>query len=106
MTTSKLRPVEPARVLIVDDDAGDADALKALFEEDSHDVHVATSAEDALARFREDTYTIVVADLQLPGESGLELVKTLRAQAPATAVVVLTGHASVSTAVSALKHGA
>jgi DNA-binding NtrC family response regulator len=48
----------------------------------------------------------VLADLQLPGESGLDLVQALRNQAPATAVVVMTGHASVSTAVTALKLGA
>jgi DNA-binding NtrC family response regulator len=47
-----------------------------------------------------------IPDLQLPGESGLDLVRRLRDEAPATAVVVLTGHASVSSAVQALKHGA
>src|SRR5205807_912381 len=57
-------------------------------------------------RFRDATYSVVIADLQLPGESGLELVRRLRREAPGTAVVVLTGYATVQTAVGALKLGA
>jgi DNA-binding NtrC family response regulator len=94
-----------ARVLVVDDDQTDAEALRLLLS-DEFEVHVATSAEAAIALFREGTYAVVVADVLLPGESGLDLVRTLRAEAPATAVVVMTGHASVTTAVDALKHGA
>jgi DNA-binding NtrC family response regulator len=96
----------PARILVVDDDAADAEALCSLLSEAGHEVEIAASTEAALARFREGTYAIVVADVQLPGESGLDLVRELREQAPATAVVVMTGHASVSTAVTALKLGA
>ena len=95
-----------ARILVVDDDAADAEALCSLLTEAGHEVEQAASSEAALARFREGTYAIVVADVQLPGESGLDLVRELRNQAPATAVVVMTGHASVSTAVTALKLGA
>jgi DNA-binding NtrC family response regulator len=94
------------RVLVVDDDIGDADALRDLLQQDGLLVDVAPSTEEAIACFRRETYGVVLADLQLPGESGIDLVKTLRTEAPATAVVVLTGHASVSTAVSALKLGA
>jgi DNA-binding NtrC family response regulator len=96
----------PARILVVDDDGADAEALCSLLGEAGYDVESAASTEDALAKFREGTYAIVVADVQLPGESGLDLVRELRNQAPATAVVVMTGHASVSTAVTALKLGA
>ena len=96
----------PARILVVDDDAADAEALCSLLTEAGHEVESAASTEAALAKFREGTYAIVVADVQLPGESGLDLVRELRNQAPATAVVVMTGHASVSTAVTALKLGA
>jgi CheY-like chemotaxis protein len=94
------------RILVVDDNAVDGEALCALLREDGYDVAVVPSSEAALARFEHETYTIVLADLQLPGDSGIELVRRLRTEAPATAVVVMTGHASVSTAVSALKHGA
>jgi DNA-binding NtrC family response regulator len=95
-----------ARILVVDDDAADAEALCALLTEAGHEVVTAASTEEALAKFREDTFGVVLADVQLPGESGLDLVRELRNLAPATAVVVMTGHASVSTAVTALKMGA
>jgi DNA-binding NtrC family response regulator len=100
------RPGEAPRVLIVDDDIADAEATQALLREDGLEVEIAISAEEALARFRDSTFGIVIADLQLPGESGLDLVAKLRAETPATAVIVMTGHASVSSAVAALKHGA
>jgi DNA-binding NtrC family response regulator len=99
-------PLMPARILVVDDDAADAQALSALLTEAGHEVEMAASTEEALSKFRAGTYAIVVADVQLPGESGLDLVRQLRDQTPATAVVVMTGHASVSTAVTALKLGA
>ena len=94
------------RVLVVDDEVADAQFVRELLQEDGLTVDVAASTEAALACFRQETYTVVVADLQLGGESGIALVRALRTDAPATAVVVLTGHASVSTAVTALKLGA
>src|SRR5262249_36767616 len=99
-------PGAPGRILVVDDDPNDVQALRLLLEGEGLFVEAASSAEEALARFREGTYMVVLADLQLPGESGLGLVRTLRDTAPATGVVVMTGHASVSTAVAALKYGA
>jgi CheY-like chemotaxis protein len=53
----------PARLLIVDDDARDAEALRLLLAEDSHEVEIASSAEEAVQRFRSGTYHIVLADL-------------------------------------------
>jgi DNA-binding NtrC family response regulator len=102
---SPTRPIGRARVLVVDDEPGDAEALRALLGTE-HDVDVSSSTEEALARFQKETYAVVVADLQLPGESGIELVSQLRSHAPGTAVVVMTGHASVQGAVTALKRGA
>jgi DNA-binding NtrC family response regulator len=96
----------PVRLLIVDDDPPTAAALTELLTGDDLEAHAAASAEEALTRFKDETYPVVIADLQLPGESGLELVKRLKREAPATAVVVMTGHASVQTAVTALKLGA
>ncbi len=100
------RAAGAARLLIVDDDLPAAAALREMFAEDALDSDVVASAEEALARFRQETYAVVIADLQLPGESGLELVRRLKRDSPATAVVVMTGHASVQTAVEALKLGA
>src|SRR5437899_364683 len=99
-------PEPSARVLIVDDDQATAVGLRDILAESAMPVEMAASAEEAIERFRDQTYAVVIADLQLPGESGLELVRRLQREAPATAVVVMTGHASVQTAVQALKLGA
>ena len=95
-----------ARILIVDDDPATAEALRDMFGASAFQTEVAASAEEAIDRFRDQTYAVVLADLQLPGESGLELVQRLGKEAPASAVIVMTGHASVQTAVTALKLGA
>ena len=96
----------PARLLVVDDDVQASAAVREMFADAGLEVDCVGSAEQALDRFRDNTYAVVLADLQLPGESGLELVRRLRREAPATAVVVMTGYASVQTAVAALKLGA
>ena len=100
------RPGSSARLLIVDDDVATAEALREVFSGSSVEVELAASAEEAIERFRSETYAVVIADLQLPGESGVELVRRLARESPATAVVVMTGHASVQTAITALKLGA
>jgi DNA-binding NtrC family response regulator len=96
----------PARILVVDDEREIAESLCTLLRDDGQEVQSVSSAEEALGLFRQGTYLVVIADLQLPGESGLDLVRTLKAEAPATSVVVMTGHATVPTAVAALKLGA
>jgi DNA-binding NtrC family response regulator len=106
MAKAPVRAVpDAARLLIVDDDADGAGTLREILNP-ILPTDVVASAEQALERFRELTYAVVLADLQLPGENGLDLVRHLKREAPATAVVVLTAHASVHTAVSALKLGA
>jgi DNA-binding NtrC family response regulator len=107
MAKAPARPPGPrVRVLIVDDDVETAEAVREMFAASAFTVELVPSAEQAIERFRDGTYAVVIADLQLPGESGLELVRRLRREAPATAVVVMTGHASVQSAVTALKLGA
>src|SRR5581483_7644160 len=97
----------PARkVLVVDDDPDAAEAMAALLREDGHSVDTVASAEDALERFQVETYHLLLTDLLLPGKSGVELTKIVHDDCPATAIVLITGHATLKTAVSALKRGA
>ena len=97
---------EARRLLIVEDDAKFAQALQRSFERKGYEVrHAASRAEmlKLLAPFRPG-YAVV--DLKLAGESGLACVEALRQQDPAMLIVVLTGFASISTAVEAIKLGA
>jgi DNA-binding NtrC family response regulator len=113
VTTEPVGASEPVRglagakkVLVVDDDAETVTGLAAILREDGHQVDVAATAEEALERFAATTYHLLLTDLLLPGKSGVELTKLVHDAAPATAIVLITGHATVKTAVSALKRGA
>jgi DNA-binding NtrC family response regulator len=94
------------KVLIVDDDTDLLSALGQLLESEGYQVATAATAEDALERFREETYHVVLTDLQLPGRNGIALVKALHDASPATRCVLITGHGSIRSAVLALKRGA
>ncbi len=101
-TAGETRPT----LLLVDDDrsfcAVMADALTARGLE----VRVAHDVPRALAVAAEDPPEYAVVDLKMPGPSGLELVKSLKALDAHTRIVVFTGYASVATAVEAIKLGA
>src|SRR5262245_26434449 len=99
-------PASGKKVLVVDDDPETVQGLAAILKEDGYQVDVVGSAEEALERFSVTTYHLLLTDLLLPGKSGVELTKTVHDAAPATAIVLITGHATVKTAVSALKRGA
>ncbi|HEX4460463.1 MAG TPA: response regulator, partial [Polyangia bacterium] len=96
----------PTKILIVDDDERLAAALEQLLNLEGYQASVALSAEAALERFRTDTFHLVLSDLQLPGRNGISLIKMLHEACPETKAVLITGHGSVRTAVTALKRGA
>jgi DNA-binding NtrC family response regulator len=94
------------KILIVDDDERLAQALEQLLNLEGYQASIALSAEAALERFRTDTFHLVLSDLQLPGRNGISLIKMLHEACPETKAVLITGHGSVRTAVTALKRGA
>ena len=92
-------------LLLVDDDAPFRDRLARALTERGFQVSVAGDAEQALALAGEDPEYAVV-DLRMPGRSGLELLRLLRARDPATRVLMLTGYGSIPTAIEATREGA
>ncbi|MBT9591408.1 MAG: response regulator transcription factor [Thiobacillus sp.] len=94
------------KLLIVEDDADFAAALSRAMGKRGFDVAVAHNAIEAQAVSETFAPSHAVVDLKLPGESGLKVVATLAARSPAPAIVVLTGYASIATAVEAVRLGA
>ncbi len=90
------------RLLLVDDDADFLDALARR----GFAVQTARDYADALAVIDREEHDFAVVDLKMPGGSGLALVERLKQRNPAARIVVLTGFASVATAVEAIKLGA
>ncbi len=95
-----------SNLIIVEDDETFARTLKRSFERRDYTVRLAASHEELVALLAEGTPRYAVVDLKLGGASGLVCVQTLHAHDPAIVVVVLTGFASIATAVEAIKLGA
>jgi DNA-binding NtrC family response regulator len=93
-------------LLIVDDDATIRETLTEYFDSKGMVVLAATSAAEARDVVTQHLPDVIVLDLRLPDADGLGLLDALRADDPDSAIVVLTGHADVRTAVAALQRGA
>lgn len=94
------------KLLIVEDDADFAAALARAMGRRGFEVALAHDAAEAEAEAARFAPSHAVVDLKLPGESGLKVVAHLAAREPAPAIVVLTGYASIATAVEAVRLGA
>lgn len=94
------------RILIVDDEESLVGALSEFLALRGYEVSTATNARQALALIHESTFGVVVSDLRLPGMNGVELLEHVLDVDPQTVVIIMTGYASVQSAVDALKKGA
>jgi two-component system, NtrC family, response regulator HydG len=94
------------KILAVDDDATLVRALVELLNGEGYLATAAYDAEEALEKCRQETFHLVLTDLQLPGRNGISLIKTLHEMCPDTKAVLITAHGSIRSAVTALKRGA
>lgn len=99
--SERVRP----HVLIVDDSRLELEMARGALE-GRCEVSSASSAEEALERLRETSVDLILSDLTMPGLSGLELLARTQREHPGIDFVLLTGHASVESAVEALRMGA
>ena len=95
-----------ARVLVVDDEEGIRDFVTDALEDDGHVTVQAKDGAEAAERLRAQAFDLMITDLRMPGLDGMTLVRAARAEQPEMEVIVLTAHASVETAVEAMKLGA
>ncbi len=94
------------RLLLVDDDQTYCEVLAVALRKRGFDVVTAHNVADAMSAAIKPVPEYAVVDLRMPGESGLDLVSRLHEQDAAIKIVVLTGYASIATAVEAIKLGA
>lgn len=97
---------DPTRLLLIDDDPVFLRTLARSLERRGLAVSTAQQAPAALAALREADFDLVLLDLNLDGESGLPVLAEILRLRPRQRVVILTGYASVATAVEAIKAGA
>lgn len=93
-------------ILVIDDDPAMRDSLAFLLDVNGFAVATYETAADFLNHFGSSTIDCIVSDIRMPGMSGLELVRKLKADAVACPVILMTGHGDVALAVEAMKAGA
>ncbi len=97
---------DPARILIVDDDPNVRFVLERALRKEKYTLDAATDGRQALAKIEGTPYDLVLLDLQMQPIPGMQVLEAIRRRSPDTAVIILTGHSTVSTAVDALRLGA
>lgn len=93
-------------LLVVDDEAGIRESLSLILQDEGYQVESAGSAEEALQRAAIGDLEVVLMDVWLPGMDGLEALSRLQASARPPAVIMISGHSTIETAVRATKLGA
>jgi len=95
-----------SRILIVDDDTDLLGLAAKQISEAGHKVDACSDPQEALDRLREVDYDLVLTDLEMPNHSGLDILRVAREIDTSQVVLLLTGHATIETAVEAMKLGA
>jgi len=94
------------KILIVDDETVVRDSLGKWFSSECYLAKPVASAREALEAIQSTEYDVALIDIKMPGMDGMELQARLKEADPELTVIIMTGYASVETAVQALKHGA
>jgi len=97
---------EQPKVLVVDDEDSVVVTIKAILQLDGYDVDTTTSGARAREMVREVEYDLVLTDLRLEDGDGLDVLKAVRESYPETVTIMLTGYASLESAIHALRAGA
>ncbi len=96
----------PVRVLVVDDEPHICEAVKKALARVGYSVDAAPNAEAALVRLEQTQIDLVLCDIKLPGIDGIELTERIKESHPETVVIMITGYASIESAVASIKRGA
>ncbi len=93
-------------ILIVDDDKKLLSTMKAILTEENNNITLCNDGRKAIQLCRNEKYDLIITDLMMPGADGMEVLKESRKIDPDTLVVLITGFASLETAVQAIREGA
>lgn len=94
------------KVLVVDDEEDYTNSLAQRLETRSFEVCTAYNGDDAITRVRGEDFDVIILDVLMPGKTGIEALREIKQLRPITEVIMLTGHATVETAIEGMKLGA
>jgi signal transduction histidine kinase len=104
--SAALRPGSGHHILIVDDDENICRSLRLIFKKMGYEVETAGTGREAIEKVQERFFNLALLDIKLPDMAGIELLAPLKKLHPDMAVILVTGYASLETAVQALNEGA
>ena len=94
------------KILVVDDEENVCQSIKKVLSRKGYAVSQALTVDDAVKLIKEMTFDLVITDMMIPGTSGMELLQIIRDHYPELEVIMITGYASIESAVNATKLGA
>jgi len=105
-TTELPMLVDKANVLVIDDEEMVRNSCAKVLTGEGHVVRSAGTGDQGISAFKESRPDLVLIDLKMPGKSGIEVLEELQGEDPDVVKIVITGYATVSSAVDAMKRGA
>ncbi len=94
------------KILVIDDEVDLRDGCERILKRMDCIVSKASNGEDGVALFQKERHSVVLSDLKMPGIDGIEVLRQLREIDPEILVIILTGFATIETAIEAMKKGA
>lgn len=91
------------RIMAIDDENIVGKMIKASFEQDGYLVETFLNPKPAMARLKEETFDVVITDLKMKDMDGMEVLKAIKKESPATKVIMITAFASLDAAVEAFR---
>ncbi len=95
-----------AKILVIDDEKVVQEGCTRILTGDGYDVETSYTGQEGFKKMEEETYDLVIADLKMPGISGMEVLKKIKKNDPDISVIMITGYPTPETAVEAMKLGA
>jgi DNA-binding NtrC family response regulator len=97
---------EKENILVVDDERGIREGCRRILMSEGFSADVAENGEEGLRLAKVKPFDLILVDLMMPVMSGLEMMEQVRQYDPEIIMIVITGFATIETAVEAMKHGA
>jgi DNA-binding NtrC family response regulator len=94
------------RILVVEDEEGMREFLKILLGKERYEVSACECGKDAVEKFKEENFQVVITDIKMPGMNGIEVLSAIKRIDRSVPVIIMTGHASMETAIEAVNKGA
>lgn len=91
------------KIIVIDDENIVGKMIKATFEKEGYHVETYLSAGPALERIKEESFDVVITDLKMKGIDGMEVLRIVKSQSPATKVIMITAFASMDSAIEAVR---